>query len=120
MKTHRLFLFTALLLSLLSGCTGMQTPESMDYSIESVPATPVSGQMAYASPAPHQITEEQAMEIALRHSGYTAEQALYLCTKFEYDNGVPQYEVQFHVGRWEYEYDIHAETGEILSYSRDI
>ncbi len=37
----------------------------------------------------------------------------------EYDDGVPEYEVDFHHGEWEYEYEIHAETGEILHSDKD-
>ena len=65
------------------------------------------------------LTSEQAQAIALEHAGLSADQVTYLRADYEVDDGVAQYEVQFHEGRWEYDYEIHAETGEILSYDRD-
>ena len=40
-------------------------------------------------------------------------------TEFEVDDGAPQYDVEFHQGDWEYEFEIHAENGKILSYDKD-
>lgn len=65
------------------------------------------------------ITREQAEAIALENAGFTADQVTRLRTEYEIDDGIPRYEVQFHQGRWEYDYEIHADTGAILSYDRD-
>lgn len=65
------------------------------------------------------LTKEQAQTIALEHAGFTADQVRGLRTEYEIDDGVPRFEVQFHQGRWEYDYEINAQTGEILSYDRD-
>lgn len=65
------------------------------------------------------ITEEQAKTIALEHAGLTADQVQYLRVQYEIDDRIPQYEVEFHHERWEYDYEINAQTGEILSYDRD-
>lgn len=65
------------------------------------------------------ISDEEARKIALEHAGFTTEQVQYLRSQYEIDDGVPQYDVEFHHDRWEYEYEINAETGEILSYHRD-
>lgn len=78
-----------------------------------------------ASPAMSQglsqaaITKEEAESIALEQAGLTADQVTGLRTEYEIDDGVPRYEVQFRQGRWEYDYEINADTGEILSYDRD-
>lgn len=78
---------------------------------------------ATAQPSPTEaaatITKEEAQSIALEHAGLTADQVTYLRTEYEIDDGVPQYEVEFHHDRWEYDYEIHAETGDVLSYDRD-
>ena len=68
---------------------------------------------------PEQITEEQAQRIALEHANVTAEQVTGLRVSYDVDDGVPEYEVEFYHDHWEYEYEIHAETGEIRSYDRD-
>ncbi len=65
------------------------------------------------------ITPEEAKRIALDHAGVSAEDAVFDRTERDYDNGIYHYEVEFRVGLIEYEYDIHAETGEILSFEKD-
>lgn len=68
---------------------------------------------------PQTLTREQAQKIALDHAGFTAEQVKQLHTEYEIDDGIPQFDVEFHQGDWEYEFEIHAETGKILSYDKD-
>ena len=65
------------------------------------------------------ITREEARKIALNHLGFTADQVEHLRTEYEIDDGIPQYDVEFHQGDWEYEFEISAETGKILSFDRD-
>ena len=65
------------------------------------------------------ITPEEAKRIALDHAGVSAEAAVFDRTERDYDNGIFHYEVEFRVGLIEYEYDIHAEAGEILSFEKD-
>ena len=65
------------------------------------------------------ISEEKAQEIALKHAGLKADQVTGIRVSYDVDDGVPEYEVEFRYDGWEYEYEIHAETGEIRSYDRD-
>lgn len=65
------------------------------------------------------INEEEAENIALKHAGFTADQVDRLRTTYEVDDRVPEYEVQYFYDNMEYEYTIHAETGEIISYDWD-
>ena len=65
------------------------------------------------------LTVEEAQNIALQHSGLNTGSVSHLYTKYEFDDGVSQYEVQFRNGHTEYEYEIHAGTGEIISFDRD-
>lgn len=65
------------------------------------------------------LSAEDAQSIALRHAGFTADQVNRLHIELDVDDRVPHYDVQFHQDRWEYEYEIHAETGEILSHEKD-
>ena len=65
------------------------------------------------------LTEEQAAKIALDYLELTADQVTGLRTGYEIDDGIPQYDVQFHQGDWEYEFEIHGETGKILSYDKE-
>jgi len=68
---------------------------------------------------PGTISAQQAQAIALEHAGFTADQVSRLRAEYEIDDGVARYEVQFRQGRWEYDYEINALTGAILSYDRD-
>lgn len=70
-------------------------------------------------PAPEKLTQEQALKIALDHLGFTADQVTRLRTEYEIDDGIPQYDIEFYQGDWEYEFEIHAENGKILSYDKD-
>lgn len=66
-----------------------------------------------------QLTREEAQAIALQHACLTQEQITRLKVKLDRDDGVLRYEVEFRVGNWEYEYEIHAETGAILDWEKD-
>lgn len=65
------------------------------------------------------VTKEQAEQIALDHLGLSQNQVTRLHTEYEIDDGMGHYDVQFRSGDWEYEFEIHAETGKILSCDRD-
>lgn len=65
------------------------------------------------------LTKEEAQAIALQHAGFTADQVTRLRTEYEIDDGIPRFEVTFRQGRWEYDYEINADTGTILSFDRD-
>lgn len=126
-RIFTLSLITVLMVSLLAGCrTAEATLESVEDAVEhrveaageslKQPFTPTTAPAA--APAAAAITAEQAQQIALEHAGFTADQVKFLRTDYEIDDGVPQYEVEFHQDRWEYDYEINAETGAILSYDK--
>ena len=89
---------------------------------EPTPAAPAEAKpSAPAAPVPAvALSKEDAEAIALEYANFTADQVSYLWTEFEIDDRIPQYDVQFHEGRWEYEFEIHAETGAILSFDKDL
>lgn len=63
---------------------------------------------------PKTITAEEAKAIALAHAGLTAEEVRGLRAELDRERGRTEWEIEFRVGRWEYEYEINAETGEII------
>lgn len=65
------------------------------------------------------ITEEEAEDVALQYAGVSREEVRALRSEYEVDDGVPQYDVEFHKDGWEYEFEIHGESGEIISYDKD-
>lgn len=64
-----------------------------------------------------QISLEQAKQIALKHAGVS--NATFLKTQTDMDHGVMKYELEFYAGNTEYDYDINASTGAVMSYSTD-
>ena len=65
------------------------------------------------------ITPQQAQDIALEQAGVTADEVTGLHTVMDIDNGRQEYDVEFRVGHLEYEYEIDAVTGQILSFDKD-
>lgn len=65
------------------------------------------------------ITEAEAKAIALKHAGFTEDQVTYLRADYEIDDGVPQYEVSFHQNGREYDYEINAEDGTVISFDKE-
>lgn len=71
---------------------------------------------AYKAPA---LSAEEAQAIALEHAGFTADQVTLLNTQYQVENNIPEYEVEFQQANQEYEYTIHADSGEILEIGKD-
>ena len=109
-KTPPLFRFLSSGVSLRCSQRPLCAPVTPAKSEPSAPAAP-----ALAAT----LTKEEAEAIALEYANFTADQVSYLRTEFEIDDRIPQYDVQFHEGFWEYEFEIHAETGAILSFDKD-
>ena len=65
------------------------------------------------------ISVTEAETTALTHAGFTADQVTGLRTELEFDDRVPHYDVQFYQNYLEYEYEINADTGEIISFEQD-
>lgn len=127
--------FAALLLAalILSGCSAAAAapaptqpvltvieepaPVSAPVPRTASPTAPPSPTEAPTDPA--RITKEEAIDIALKDAGFTADQVNGLHAEFDYDDGRPEYEVEFRQGGYEYDYEIHAETGTILHRDKD-
>ena len=124
MKKTRIFPLLTLILTLtlvLAGCGTLDAMEdSVDHRLDAIEdtleqalaPTPTAKPSAPLSPA-------QIEQIALTHAGVAADDAVRLHSYYEIDDGVPEYEVSFYADYVEYDYTIHAETGDILEYDRD-
>ncbi|WP_242956822.1 PepSY domain-containing protein [Flavonifractor sp. An82] len=69
--------------------------------------------------ASNYITAEQAKSAALSHAGVSANDAIFVKAGLDWDDGKVQYEVEFYAGNTEYDYDIDAVSGAVLSYDRE-
>lgn len=65
------------------------------------------------------ITKEEAEAIALAHAGLAKEQVVFDHTEYDGDDRYPEYEIEFYCDGWEYQYEVHAETGEILRNEKE-
>lgn len=65
------------------------------------------------------ISVDDAKSAAYAHAGVSASDVTFVKTDFDSEHGVMVYEVEFYAGSVEYEYDINAQTGEVVKYSRE-
>lgn len=93
------------------------------------PALPSSSSQPTAMPQQSQpstqvpengITQDQAKQIALQDAGVTEADISGLRVKLDRDDGFMVYEVQFYVQNKEYDYEIDAASGAILSSDFDV
>lgn len=86
------------------------------------PAAPTQAATQPAAPTQAQtasvISVDKAKQIALSHAGVSG--ASFKKVKLDTDDGVRVYEIEFKVGNVEYEYDIDASSGAIISSSSEI
>lgn len=66
-----------------------------------------------------QLTKQQALDIALKHAGVSQSDVRMTKVKQDYEHGKLVYEIEFRIGRTEYEYEIDAYTGDIRKYDMD-
>lgn len=66
-----------------------------------------------------EITPAKAGEIAFEHAKVSRGEAADYRSKLENEDGVWVYEIEFRVGNTEYEYEIDAETGRIISAEKE-
>lgn len=72
-------------------------------------------------PAPGQqyITKAEAKAIAFKHAGVNEADAKRVKVVFDFDDGVAEYEVEFHADKFDYDYEIDAVSGKILKVEKD-
>ena len=61
------------------------------------------------------LTGSQAVAKALEHAGLSASQVKELECELDYEDGKPVYEIEFKYGDTEYEYEISAYDGSVVS-----
>lgn len=92
-----------------------QPASAADISSQPASAADISSQPASAK----DIGEAAAKQIALEHAGIAEADASYLWVSRDYDDGRLEYEVEFFSGSKEYDYDIDAADGSILSFDSE-
>lgn len=62
---------------------------------------------------------EKAKAVAVGHAGFQVSEVQFSKAKLEKEDGMMVYEIEFYIGGMEYEYEIHAATGEILKFDSE-
>ena len=91
--------------------------EQVEQAVQEAISPTVSPEIVSSSEG---ITEAEAQAIALEHAGVTEADISRLEVRKDFDDGRQEYDVEFHVDRLEYEYEIDAVTGKILSFDKDL
>lgn len=65
------------------------------------------------------IGEEAALKTAIKEAGVKASEVANSYVELESDNGIAKYEVEFYTGDTEYNFEIDARSGNILSYEKE-
>ena len=126
MKIRLTAMMLILTLGILSGCTvsalqpeaTVPSPAVISAALATIPDESAAAAPAPAAVSPH-LSREEAIAIALKDAGLEESQVSRLKAEFDVDDGVPQYDVEFKHDGWEYEYEIHAESGKILKWDKE-
>ena len=95
-----------------------QTPDQTQTSAQA--QTPDQAQTSAAAPAQNAtgtgtVDEATAQKIALEHAGVKAADATITKSKLDYEDGRQVYDIEWYAGGAKYDYEIAADTGEIIS-----
>ena len=103
----------SIIASIMAAITGL-----IPVGSSSLPALP---QPAPAPPAVHgpAISGDHAQNIASDHSGVPRNQWREVEVELDHDDGRLSWEIEFDHGNWDYEYDIDANSGVIITWERD-
>ena len=121
-KPLRAAVLAALCMSVFSGCASVnalqpELPRSA-FTEPTPAATPAATGPSRTDT--RYLSKEEAKNIALSDAGLSEKEVTRLRVKFDFDDGVAEYEVNFRHGGYEYDYDLHAETGRIRSREKDL
>lgn len=67
-----------------------------------------------------QIDLNAAKDMALKDAGLTSSEVVYTKEKLEYEDGIAVYDIEFYTDAAEYEYEINATTGAVVSRDVDV
>ena len=106
-----------------SSSAGQQETTPVNSSDATTPVqetTPASSSNAVQSAASGEITEEEAKAIAFQNAQVAPEAVTAIRVKKDIDDGISVYDVEFYVQNKEYDYEIQAADGAILSVDYEV
>ena len=111
MKKTALFVSVLLIFALLTACTSNASVGIIGGA--DGPTAVITGNSTSV------IAPEDVLAMAMGHAGVTADSVHAHTPELEKEDGQLIYEVEFHDANTSYSYEIHAQTGEILSFEKD-
>lgn len=78
-------------------------------------ADPEASAQAQTETGTETVDEAAAQKIALEHAGVKAADATIIRSKLDYEDGRQVYDIEWYAGGAKYDYEISADTGEIIS-----
>lgn len=122
MKKSVVILSTILLGAAIVGCTSVKYKNKSKVN-ESQISTDGKKEIAdgqqVIEEGDKEITLEEAKTIALTNAELTEAEVTFGEINKELDDGISKYEIEFYAGNVEYDYEIDAKTGEVISYTTD-
>lgn len=109
----------SLAMLLLTGCGSKQNAESTPDTSTTADGTMPQITDKTQVDTSNFIGEEKAKELALKKAEISADGVKFDRIELDHDDGVWQYEVDFRHDDIEYDIDIKAENGEILSFEKE-
>jgi len=109
-------LAAAVLAAAVTVCTGIGALAAIPQRGVSRMTEQLIRQYEQAAPS---LTEDEAKEIALKNAGLRGEDVTFVRSHPDWEDGRPTYEIEFFTNDMEYDYEIDAVTGNILSMDRD-
>ena len=125
-KKLLIFTATAIMTFGLTACnqtTGQSSSPGQSGQTAQNTQTTQPTQSAQTNTAPSNtayIGEEKALSIALENAGLTQDALVYSQVHLDADDGIMKYDVEFFLDNKEYDYEIHAVEGTILSYDSNM
>lgn len=117
-----LYLIIALAcLVVLSSCVGAQSRKEAGENLSSfIPSGKGDGGLTVSYSAnERELSADEALAAALLHASLKREEISFLKNEPDYDDGRLVFEIEFRAGHFEYDYEIDARNGAVLSFERE-
>lgn len=108
-------LLSVIFVTLLSACS---IPPANNFKDSN--RVPDTAQDASPNAEAAMITKEDALQAALTHAGLVKDDVSYVHVESDFDDRIKHYEVEFYHNSIEYNYEIDAQTKDVISFEKDI
>ncbi len=95
---------------------GQRTPDMRGDGTEIAEGSLAGSGSSAAQTVSPALDVEEAKAVAVAHAGFSVQEVSFSKTKLEKEHRMLVYEIEFYKDSMEYEYEIDAETGEIIKY----